>query len=427
MRWTIFCTCLLLAAGGVSGAELDRLLKDEKIFSRSIRDFAGTYAKPLRFRPQSRSGKSWRHRGDNSTILGLPVIEGLVGFRDQRLHRLAFSIYNRGDVDMLDRPAFEALVEKAVKAVSAFTGKSPRRRRDSGASKKDSYLWIVGDRLFRLDCNDGKTRVQGEVVYRSEYIRLRLEEYDKKTGLSKIDSEEERQRPKEYVVEKDNGDVYVDRVPMINQGKKGYCACATAARVLQHYGHKLDMHELAQIAKTANKGGTSAAELMKGIRAAKSKLHVRVKTLDAMFDGSTISFKQVISDYNRTAKKHRKSEIELPRGGRIDVGKIFKDMDKAVYVESRLRRRSKVRRFERDVKDYTKDGVPLFWTIVLGFVKEPEIPQAFGGHMRLIIGFNDKTEEIIYSDSWGPGHEFKKMKLTDAYAITTGLYAITPK
>jgi hypothetical protein len=64
---------------------------------------------------------------------------------------------------------------------------------------------------------------------------------------------------------------------------------------------------------------------------------------------------------------------------------------------------------------------------VLGFVPEkPELPQAFGGHMRVIIGYNSKTQEILYTDSWGRGHELKRMKADDAWTITTTLTTIEP-
>jgi hypothetical protein len=46
--------------------------------------------------------------------------------------------------------------------------------------------------------------------------------------------------------------------------------------------------------------------------------------------------------------------------------------------------------------------------------------------MRLIIGYNLKTREILYSDSWGAGHELKRMALDDAWAITTGLATVEP-
>jgi hypothetical protein len=46
--------------------------------------------------------------------------------------------------------------------------------------------------------------------------------------------------------------------------------------------------------------------------------------------------------------------------------------------------------------------------------------------MRLIIGYNTAKNEIIYSDSWGPGHEQKRMSLEDAWVITSGLSSLQP-
>jgi hypothetical protein len=46
--------------------------------------------------------------------------------------------------------------------------------------------------------------------------------------------------------------------------------------------------------------------------------------------------------------------------------------------------------------------------------------------MRFIIGYNSTTREIVYSDSWGRGHEEKRMPLNDAWTITTGLSSLQP-
>ena len=51
-------------------------------------------------------------------------------------------------------------------------------------------------------------------------------------------------------------------------------------------------------------------------------------------------------------------------------------------------------------------------------VEEEQIPQAVGGHMRLIIGYNSIANEVLYSDSWGLGHEEKRMSLDDAWTMT---------
>ena len=49
------------------------------------------------------------------------------------------------------------------------------------------------------------------------------------------------------------------------------------------------------------------------------------------------------------------------------------------------------------------------------------------GHMRLIVGYNQKTHEILYSDSWGPNHALKRMPETQAWAMTKGLLVLKPR
>ena len=69
----------------------------------------------------------------------------------------------------------------------------------------------------------------------------------------------------------------------------------------------------------------------------------------------------------------------------------------------------------------------MLWSVRLGLVAEqPSLPQTSGGHMRLIIGYNEKTGEILYSDSWGAGHEMKRMTLDHAFGITEGLCTVLP-
>jgi hypothetical protein len=50
-----------------------------------------------------------------------------------------------------------------------------------------------------------------------------------------------------------------------------------------------------------------------------------------------------------------------------------------------------------------------------------------GGHLRLIIGYNTRTKEIIYSDTWGRGHEKKRMPIDNAFTMTRSLFSMEPK
>ena len=49
------------------------------------------------------------------------------------------------------------------------------------------------------------------------------------------------------VVRKDD-DVFIDGIPMVDQGQKGYCVNAAASRVFNYYGIPLTQHEVAQMA-----------------------------------------------------------------------------------------------------------------------------------------------------------------------------------
>ena len=94
------------------------------------------------------------------------------------------------------------------------------------------------------------------------------------------------------------------------------------------------------------------------------------------------------------------------------------------YVGKRL----DARKINKAIRDSIDDGLPLLWSLQLGrYPETPQLnPQSAGGHMRLIIGYNDEEQTIIFSDSWGAGHEFKKMKMSHAYQATSGLFTLKP-
>jgi len=63
--------------------------------------------------------------------------------------------------------------------------------------------------------------------------------------------------------------------------------------------------------------------------------------------------------------------------------------------------------------------------------KYPENPpigqEGAFGHIRLIIGYNAKTQEVLYSESWGPAHALKRLPLDEAWAMTFGLTVLKPR
>lgn len=267
------------------------------------------------------------------------------------------------------------------------------------------------------------------VQFRPEFVRLRVSPLPKQLGIVAAATTKSATRVNKAAllanVTKDpGGDVYLKNVPMVDQGPKGYCAVATAERVFRYYGMPVDQHEMAQVANTGEGGGTNPDAMLKALTALQGRLHVRVRAISKW---DYAEFTRMIAEYNREAKRNKKQEINLAGMRTIDIGEIYGSMDAAALKESRtVRKKGDYERFKGDVIERIEKGIPLMWGVTLGIYPEAEIPQARGGHMRLIIGYNTKSNEVIYSDSWGAKHAMKRMPMDNAFSMTTGLYYMEP-
>lgn len=215
----------------------------------------------------------------------------------------------------------------------------------------------------------------------------------------------------------------IKNVPMVDQGPKGYCAVATTERVFRYYGLAVDQHELAQIANTSDGGGTSPTQMLEALNKIEGRMKVRVRAVQK-FDFK--EFLSMVEDYNREAKRNDKKLVNLG-GGSINLADVYAAMDGESLKAARTTRdKSGFGRFQRSIAEEIDKGIPLMWSVQLGLFKEGDLPQSGGGHMRLIIGYNAKTGEVLYSDSWGAKHALKRMPGDEACTITTGLYYIEP-
>ncbi|MEZ5386889.1 MAG: hypothetical protein R3F13_15365 [Prosthecobacter sp.] len=64
---------------------------------------------------------------------------------------------------------------------------------------------------------------------------------------------------------RENGDIVIGDIPMVDQGPKGYCAPATAERAMRYLGVPADMYILANAGQTGFGGGTSVDKLLEGM------------------------------------------------------------------------------------------------------------------------------------------------------------------
>ena len=236
-----------------------------------------------------------------------------------------------------------------------------------------------------------------------------------------------------------NGDVFLEGIPMVDQGMKGYCAAATCERVLKYYGVAVDEHEIAQAAGTSAEGGTSTKAMKDSVekvgRRYKLAVDVRYGDFEKPVGERIAGLAKEVQTYNKTAKKLKKRQIAesdyIERTGNLvtySPSAVDQAMEPEVLKEMRANGVGKARYVAsmKMIKEQIGKGIPLFWGVKLGIYPEPEIPQAEGYHMRLIVGYNDRKREILYSDSWGSGHELKRMPADWAWTITKSLMFLRP-
>ena len=198
--------------------------------------------------------------------------------------------------------------------------------------------------------------------------------------------------------------------------------CASVERILRYYGATVDQHELAQIANTDASLGTSTGAMLSSLRRLTGRLGIKVRSF---YQWDARDFLKIVDDYNRATKRGKLApEIPLPYAA--DANAFFSQVKPEIYKEVRTKSVADFGKFQRDIQRSIDEGIPLLWSVRLGIVGESNSPQRTGGHMRIIVGYNRNTREVLYSDSWGQGHEEKRMPMDDAWTITNGLSSLQP-
>ena len=354
--------------------------------------------------------------------------EATLSFRDGKLAEARLSYFNRGDSGALREDQFEELVAGVTADLTELTGRPPveRGRDPTNAVKADGRFWEVAGTRYLLEWSATKGSRVRAIPFRAEFIRLTIRPDAAPPPIGAPPT-----RPRDIVerfvgrdhVERIGEDVKLKDLPMVDQGEKGYCVVASVERVMRYYGATVDQHELAQIADSDANKGTSTGAMLASLRRLTARLGIKVRSL---YEWNVRDFLKMIDDYNRATKRGKLApEIDLPTSA-ADAEAFFLQVKPDIYKEVRMKSTADFGRFQREIQRNIDEGLPLLWSVRLGLVKEANAPQAAGGHMRIIIGYNKTTNEVLYSDSWGNGHEEKRMPLDDAWTITNGLSSLQP-
>lgn len=318
----------------------------------------------------------------------LPVEEVVADFLDGRLNGITFSLYNRGDSGKIDSGEFDRRMKLCGQKIGALLKVKPvaKKANPTQGLLMEGWIWISQSGMATLEYNP--EALQG----RPEFLRLKIAPRNAKGVFAAAFQD----RPAAVKVSdlprnvvREDGDVYIKGIPMVDQGPKGYCVVATTQRLLEYYGIPADQHQIAQVADSDAKTGTNSLSMSEAL----GKIDYRFKT----------RFK--IHAMSHEGRLVQVNEREMT------VGRPFPQSQ-----------------FEKVIQKSIDDGVPLLWGLTLGeYPEEPPISkQQGGGHMRMIIGYNNTTRRVIFTDSWGAGHEMKRMAYDDAYSASHGLFTMTP-
>ena len=412
---------LPVAAAPAPAPDLEILFLDAKMWSQPVSEVLNKRTH-LKFRWLSKEKNDARSATKGLRLWQQPVGETILRSREDKLHSFEISIYNRGDMGAISSKNFDTLSKQWQALLHSKTGQEGEkmnRTQKGSVVSANRWLWeCPGAYIALTESSTGHGSAK-----RPEFLKLTLvsvefgkEMFSSRGGITNLMAK--RSQLKESVEERPNGDVVIKNVPMVDQGRKGYCAVASAERVFRYYGLQVDQHAMAQIAQSSAEGGTNPTKMVEALK------RVAGRTKTRLFQHYQIDQREAsstIKAYNRLAKKT--TQRQVPEN---TFYQQFLSVANPNTLKSVRSKGSAYDRFRKTVMDKVDEGIPLLWSLQVGIIKERGIPQAGGGHMRLIIGYNEESDQLIYTDSWGAGHEFKKMSFPDAFTASMNLITIKP-
>ncbi len=372
-------------------------------------------------------GESARAAPPKGTFFGETAYECVVNFKEKSPTSVTISYFNRGDSDQrLSESEFKSQVSERIRVLTQRLRTQPMPGNQQSRINKvrdESRVWQVRDVRFELAYS--YTPANRDRPFRAEYIQLRVKEFTPgqmpaSAGGGRVNPYEIRKRVQR---DTESGDVWISQVPMVDQGPKGYCAAATSERILRYFGQEVDQHQVAQVANTTSGGGTGSTQLREALQAVGRQYDFKLNK-HMVWDWD--DFQKQIANYNRVAKSKGKRQVSIPKAN-INVSDLYSQMDGEVLKTARQKERSEYEKFKQKIRRYVDGGCPLAWSVTLGFYKEEPMYSGRGGHMRLIIGYNSRTDEVIFSDSWGSRHAKKRLPMDEAFAMTKALLTLEPQ
>ena len=279
---------------------------------------------------------------------------------------------------------FEEIMENDVEIITSnltsLLGNPSNQKFGEGESRTSVKRWDWSGHSFLL------------AYVPEEYVALSIETVefsDDRGKLTRTSDSEIREKIRNCVEVRKNRDVIITNIPMVDQGPKGYCAPATVERCMRFMGISADMYLLANIGKTNIGGGTSMKTLF-------SNIGRDIKRKGRSFDEYFGELKM------RIIKKHINDGIPIIWG--MQSTGQFNDI--ANYT-TRMRNNEEWENYKKNISN----------------IQETKLSEDKNrSHVVIIIGYNEETEEIAFSDSWGERYKERWISLKQGKQISNGKY-----
>ncbi|HAV12533.1 MAG TPA: hypothetical protein DCX06_03400 [Opitutae bacterium] len=371
------------------------LLKDNLLWDDTDGEVADRLNWPNESRTSTQSSYRSYPRKEYRILASRPYSAALYG--DQgKAHNISIVFANKGDFKFSPEPTdseisdMEQAIEADLKQIESLLtqqlGDPDRQQFGAGRGIKQLIQrWDWKGHAFLLASQDG------------EYVNLKImttAAADNKGRGEKLSDAALRSLTTEKLIQRDNGDVVVGDIPMVNQGPKGYCVPATFERYLRYMQIPADMYILAMAGQTQVGGGTYLNEIIDSI------------------SGYISSQSRSMKEYQEPIKI-RTVQKYIDKGLPI-IWTMFSSSAYNKYSNQRTIDRQQVTDWESWEKRVKSEARSL------------ELNRdILAGHACLIIGYNKETDEIAVSDSWGPTYRERWISVEQAEQVSQGsIYVI---
>jgi hypothetical protein len=261
-------------------------------------------------------------------------------------------------------------------ALSSLLGEPSRQRFGEGQARVEVRRWDWAGHSFLL------SHVPDEYVS----LAVQTTEFaDKRGSATRVSDATIRERARGFVERRENGDVVITNIPMVDQGPKGYCVPATAERCMRFLGIPADMYLLAMAGGTAAGGGTSVDLLL-------SSIGSDIKRKGRSFSSST---------------------------GPLKMRDVKRSVDGGIPIMWTLHSTERFNEVANERTAMRKESWDSHVAAAAAAAAKPDLgPVGGNGHVVILVGYNEATNEIAFSDSWGERYLERWITLPEAELVS---------